>query len=232
VGLIWAGAAVPLLPSYRLLWIGGRFGGHKTSLAFYLAEHYLRAGYRLVTNVHSCWGDDLDSVQLDQDGKLKAVIVLDEGGIQFKSSKQIEMIAAYARKMDVIYIIPSFWPPSRVAQVFTIQPIFNFIATGIPVIVYRWRVRLGAWEDKGWFLWSNPSEIYGIYSTADPGDSADAIISFLITRTQQYRRRAGYEISTMGETETSEVDILADAVSGLSDAADQMASIPRRKNRR
>lgn len=232
-----AGTVTPLISAYRLLWIGGRFGGHKTSLAFYLAKPYLEQGYRLITNIRSVWSDDLDKIELDQDGKLRAVVILDEGGLEFKASRQVEMIAAYARKMDVIYIIPSFWPPTRSAQVLTIQPIFGLLSAGVPAIVYRWRVRLGAFEDKGWFVWSVPSEIYGIYSTVDPGDTSSQIVSFLVSKAEQYRARFGYGspgngLSTLEGGEAMAADIFSDAVTGLQEAADSLASIPIRKGRR
>jgi hypothetical protein len=234
--IIGADNVIPLLESYRLCWISGRFGAHKTALAFKIAQEYLNRGYRLITNIGSVWKDELQEVQ-NRDHKLHAVVILDEGGLTFKSSRQIEMIASYARKMDAIYIIPSFWPPTRRAQVFCIQALFNLIATGLPLVVYRWHINLGAFHDSGFFLWWQPSEVYGVYSTQDPGDSAEQIIRFIGQATDQYRKSFGYnkdkdDIPEVEGNETTQADLLTDAVESLSDLAVQISSIPGRKNKR
>lgn len=221
-----------IISSYRLLWILGRFGGHKTSLSYALARPYLERGYRLISNNRSCWSDDPERVQLDpKTGHLKAVVILDEGGLYFKSSKQIEMVASYAAKMDVIYIIPSFWPPTRAAQVLMAQPVFNFKSAGLPVVVYQWRVNMAGFKSNGYFLWIWPQEIYGIYSRQDPGDTSDKVVEFLIKRTEEYRSRFGYSnsFSSMA-SEVSEADLLLEATEGMAQAADTMASIPSRKH--
>lgn len=221
-----------IISSYRILWIGGRVGGHKTSLAYAIAERYLKEGYRLITNNMSVWADDLEKCTLDENGHLRAVVLLDEGGLYFKSSKQIELIASYPAKMDVIYIIPSFWPPAQRAQILTCQPLFNLKAAGLPVVVYRWRVKIGAFEDKGLFAWLFPSSVYGIYSRQDPGDTAEKIISFLVNRTSEYRAMYGRNNSVSELVTVTEIDQFQDAVQSLAEAVESYASIPVRKGRR
>lgn len=232
MGLIGAYAFTSLISSYRLLWIGGRFGGHKTSLAYHLAQGFLDSGYRLLSNNQCVWRDKIENVDLcDEHNKLHAVVVLDEGGLAFKSSKQIEMIASYARKMDVIYIIPSFWPPTRAAQVLTCQPVFNFKSAGLPLVFYKWRVRLGNFEDKGLFAWWRPSEVYGIYSTQDPGDTSTEIVEYLIKKTEEYRMRYGYS-NELPKMEVTSEDIMADVSQDFADAVERIASIPIRRRGR
>jgi hypothetical protein len=231
--LINAEVFLATVVSYRLVWISGRFGGGKTSLAYRIAQEYLEKDYRLITNNKSVWADPVDSVQLDDNNHLKAVVILDEGGLWFKSSKQIEMVASYAAKMDCIYLLPSFWPPTRAAQVLVVQPVFNFKAAGIPAIFYKWRVKIGSFEDKGWFVWWRPSEIYGIYSRQDPGDTGAEIVEFLINRTNEFRQRYGRGGSDVLQTlEVTSEDVLADAVQEFAGAVDGLASIPGRKRRR
>lgn len=218
---------------YRLLWIGGRFGGHKTSLSYMIAKKYLDQGYRLISNNRSVWADDPKNVDLlPETHLLKSVVILDEGGLYFNTSKQVQMIASYCRKMDVIYIMPSFWPPSRTAQVLTCQPIFSLRSAGIPAICYKWRAKIGSFEDKGMFFWVFPQEIYGIYSTKDPGDVAADIIAYLVEKTEQYRIFEGRtnKISFM-ETDSGG-DLFADAADQMAEVADQLAAIPFRKGRR
>ena len=120
MGLIGAVQFPRTVESYRLLRIAGKFGGGKMSLAFYMSEPWLKRGYRLITNGKCVWADSMDGMGfVDEDGHLKAIAVFDEGGLEFKASKQVETIAAYAAKMDAIYLLPSFWPPVRRAQVVT-----------------------------------------------------------------------------------------------------------------
>jgi hypothetical protein len=223
-----------ILQSYRLIWICGKFGGHKTALAVSMSEIFLKQGYRLVTNCRTVWADDMENVKLDKDGHLKAVVMLDEGGLYFKTSRQIEEIASYAAKMDCIYMIPSFWPPTRAAQVLTVQPLFSLKPAGLPVIVYKWRADLGGWHDKGYFVWLFPQEVYGIYSRKDPGARPEKIIDFLIERKNEYRKR--YDRETDNSVSNLEAiqpeDIFADSVSNLAATVDEFAAVSTRKRGR
>lgn len=247
---MWGGSQVlGLIQEYRLCWICGRFSGGKTSLAYRLAYDWLRRGYRLVTTNASVWGEPYENVKLQGDPpKLRAVVILDEGGLYFKASAQIEQVAAFAAKMDCIYLIPSFFPPSKAAQVVTVQPVFGFRAAGIPLIVYTWRTKLGAFDDRGYFIWWRPSEIYGVYSRQDPGAQPDEIVEWLIDKSEEYQAwfRAKYDRKerkntirgvdvTWGASGSSGLDIIADAASAFADAADTIsvnASISRRGRRR
>lgn len=232
MGLLGASNFLGIISSYRLLWIGGRFGGHKTSLAYRIYQDYGDRGYRLISNNQSVWNEDIERIGLLPDGTLKAFVLLDEGGLEFKSSRQIEMIASYARKMDVIYCLPSFWPPTRSAQVLICQPVFNFKQTGIPLICYKWSVKIGSFKDQGVFFWWEPQEIYGIYSSADPGDRATEIVQWLIERTEDYRQRHGYDKNEVSEMEITPQDIMADAAEQIAGAADAFEAVSIRKRKR
>jgi hypothetical protein len=233
--LVNAQSIVGVLDMYRLIWISGRFGGHKTALAFKLAENYLNKGYRLATNTRTVWADPLEEIQLNENNKLKAVCILDEGGLYFKSGRQVEQIAAYAAKMDVIYIIPSFWPPTSAAQIVNIQPIVSLKATGLPVIIYKWTVSIGKFKENGWFFWWNPGEIYGIYSRQDPGEEPEELIKFLVARSDEFRRNYGRktndEVFNLGVI--SESEQIAEAASIFSQAASDIGtSISGGRNKR
>jgi len=205
--LIGAGGVLGILDMYRLIWISGKFGGHKTALAFQLAEIYLKRGYRLITNSRCVWADDIGQMELNENNQLHAVCVMDEGGLYFKSGRQVEQIAAYAAKMDIILIFPSFFPPTKSAQVVNIQPIVSLKSTGLPIIIYKWAVRLGSFKENGWFFWWNPSEIYGIYSRQDPGDDPEIIVNFLAKKSDEYRK-------TYGRKTTNELFNLATVTEG------------------
>lgn len=231
MGLIGAAQFLRTVESYRLLWIAGKFGGGKTSLAFYMSEPWLKRGYRLITNGKCVWADRLDTMEfVDADGHLKAIVVLDEGGLEFKASSQVETIAAYAAKMDVIYLLPSFWPPVRRAQVVTAQPLFSFHTIGIPLIVYRWDVQLKGFKDGGYFYWWKPQEIYGIYSRQDPGEIASDIVEFLAQKSEDYRRLHGRK-NRLSKMATDTDDLLLEAANTFAEAADTL-SVPERKRGR
>lgn len=231
MAFINAESILGVLDMYRLIWISGRFGGHKTALAFKIAERYLKRGYKLATNSRTVWADDLDKITLNDNNQLKAVCILDEGGLYFKSGRQVEQIAAYAAKMDVVYIIPSFWPPTKAAQIINIQPVVSLKATGLPVIIYKWRVDIGQFREKGWFAWWDPKEIYGIYSRQDPGDEPERIVKFLTDRSNEYRTRYGRtttnEVFSMAAI--SEADQITEAGSLFADAAEDLAAVLGRK---
>jgi hypothetical protein len=230
--LVGAGSFIGTLQSYRLLWINGRFSGHKTSFCFKLIEPFLASGYRLITNTSCVWADRLEDVGLTESGHLKAVVVLDEAGTFFNDSARIKTVAAYAAKMDVIYILPSFWPPTRAAQVVTCQPIFSLKSAGLPVIVYRWRVKISGWVDSGHFIWVNPSEIYGIYSRQDPGSRAEDIIEYLVQKTSEFQNMYGRNSLYAVDEDNTGYQALLDASDAFAEAADSIASLPVRKHSR
>ena len=229
MAIIGGGQIMSIIWNYRLVHLMGRFSGGKTSMAFYMAEYFLKKGYRLVSNTACIWNDDLQYVQLNEQNMLKAVFVLDEGGLFFKTSKEVERIASYAAKMDCVYLIPSFWPPTRSAQVVTVQPIFGFRSAGIPAIVYKWRVKLGAFEEKGWFLCWWPQSVFGLYSHQDPGDSPQKIIDLLVQRTDEYLGRYGHDHG-LSAVEGEETDsLMLDAANTFAEAADAIQALPVRK---
>lgn len=226
MGFINADPFMGIISSYRMCWIGGRFGGHKTSLAYMIARNYLEKGYRLITNNRSVWADNMEKINFNERGQLQVVVLLDEGGLYFKNSRQIQTVASYARKMDMIYLFPSFYPVARVAQVLTAYAMFNLNSAGIPAYFYKWRVKLGAFQDSGTFVWWRPSEIYGIYDTLDPGDSGTEIVEWLIKKTGEYRESFGRGSDGVPDMEENEADQLSDAASAMAEAADTIAAVP------
>jgi len=226
MGFINADPFMGIISSYRMCWIGGRFGGHKTSLAYMIARNYLEKGYRLITNNRSVWADNMEKINFNERGQLQVVVLLDEGGLYFKNSRQIQTVASYARKMDMIYLFPSFYPVARVAQVLTAYAMFNLNSAGIPAYFYKWRVKLGAFQDSGTFVWWRPSEIYGIYDTLDPGDSGTEIVEWLIKKTGEYRESFGRGSDGVPDMEENEADQLSDAASAMAEAADTISAVP------
>jgi hypothetical protein len=246
--LLNAAPMVGMVRQYRGAWIGGGYGKGKTSFAIRLSYEFLKRGYRLVTNTRCVWADDLNSLELlcESGAQLKAVVLLDEGGMYFNTGKDWEEMAQYVRKMDCIYLVPSHSAPASVAQEMTIEPLFSFIPCGIPFIVYKWSVRTRNVRDAGFFGWWQPSEVYGLYSTLDPGDSPEDIVDFMYDRTwefkayyergerRKYRSKYRYQVrgvdSKRREDET--VAGLMEAADQFAQAADTLETVSKRKRRR
>lgn len=188
--LVNAGSLLWMCKSYRIIYIRGRFGGGKTSIAVRLyAELAKSDNYRLISNTNCIWRDRTEDVTLGDDNMLHSVVILDEGGLYFEDEALLKKFMAYCAKMDIIVLIPSFWPPANKAQVVTVQPLFS-VGT-LPIKVYQWTVRIGSWKESGKFLWVNPEEIYGVYSRQDPGDTATDIVKHLVNQSNEFRRRFG-----------------------------------------
>jgi len=243
MGLINGNQIVELVRAYRLCWISGKYSGGKTSFAFYLAKKYLREGYRLLTNNQCIWNDPIKELELfpadhpKHANLLRAVVILDEGGLYFESGKQVKQIAAYSAKMDCIYIIPSFFPPAPQVQVLTIQPIFGFQSAGLPIIVYQWKVRINQFKDGGWFAWVLPQEIYGVYSRQDPGADPERLVEFLTRRVRDFRARMGHgsqgnrdTFSALG-AQVSEADLLRDAVQAITETSHTIEAVSARSSK-
>lgn len=232
--LIGAGNFTGILQSYRMCWILGKLGGHKTSLAFKVAEDFLKKGYRLFSNTPSPWCDPLNGLTefIDDAGHVKGIVILDEGGTQLSMNKQVQMILSYPRKQDLILLIPSYWPPPRAAQTLRCQTLFGFYSIGLPLVMYQWRVDLGGFKDSGTFAWFYPAEVYGLYSSNDPGDSATKIVNKLLESSKKFKELWGYTgedgISAVDEG-LPEAELIADAAASMAETADTMAAISIRK---
>jgi len=215
MGLIFAENLYGMIKAYRVVWISGRFGGGKTSLALELSRSYLKQGYKLAANINTIWRDELESIEPDENHALHTVFLLDEGGLLLEDNRDIKRIIAYAAKMDIILLIPSVFPPPRLASAFTIQPVFNLTAIGIPYIHYTWQIKMGMWSDKGWFAWWDPKSIFGIYDRLDPGGDVDEIIEFVQAQVKRFRGAYGYESRDKGHDGFSAVAAIEQALEKL-----------------
>jgi len=224
--LIGGERVLGILESYRLCWIGGRFGGGKTSLAFRLAQPFLERGYRLLTNIRSVWADDPEDIDfVDEFGHLRLVVVMDEGGLWLKRNAQVEAMAAYAAKMDVVYIISSYFAPASYFRVFKIKVLYGFRHIRIPLVFYRWSLRdVEGFADSGLLIWWNPAEVYGVYSRQDPAQDGNEIVEFMARKVEEFRerydrrRRHQRELQEQGSLEEVVADF-ADVIAEFKDAA-------------
>jgi hypothetical protein len=212
-----AQVAFATIHGYRMLWIPGTFGGGKTLLAMGIYAQYFRPrGYRLVSNTRSIWTEtDLSKVTLDENGYLKAFILIDEGGQYFQDGDDIRELLRNPRKMDYVLCFASFHPPHRTAQIFQIQPTWSFRSAGIPLINYDWYVKIGQYKSKGSFKWIFFQELFGVYSSQNPAGSPATIRKWLSQQNTLFRARFGYD----------DEDDIMDGQEGSSVARDWLAKM-------
>lgn len=200
VPFINAANVMRLIRNYRVLFIGGRFGGGKTSLAFRIAyDLKIKGDVRYIfANTHSIWNDNPDDVVLreNDNGKkqfVDAVLILDEGGLFLETGWEAKAFIAFLRKMNIIVIIPSYEPPALKLKTLTIQRVFNWQAIGLPLWQYRLDLNFMKVKSKENFFWWQPNEVFGLYDTQGmPEDDA-----YFSTYFKEWQRQAqdaqGYE---------------------------------------
>jgi hypothetical protein len=190
-----AQVAFATLHGYRMVWLPGAFGNGKTLCAVGMfAQYFQPRGYRLVSNLQTIWTEqDIWQVQLDDNGKLKVFILIDEGGQYFQDSDDIFEMLRNPRKMDYILCFASFHPPARAAQVFQVQPVWSYRSAGIPYIHYEWSAKIGHYKNKGNFGWYFFQEMFGTYSSLSPAGSPATIRKWLAIRNQEFREKFGYD---------------------------------------
>lgn len=177
----------------RVLCFHGRLGSGKSLMAHAIAEYFLQRGYRLITNMSSAWADDPDDVRPLSNGQMKAVIILDEGGLYVRSFKTVQAISSFARKLDTYLIFSGKKLPHSDLQGLTISEWFNFEKHFlIPVKIYKWVVESSAGKKYSGYVWcSGFKALYGLYSTFDPGGYPGEIVKWFEGWTVRFFERFG-----------------------------------------
>lgn len=162
--LFGAAEFLQMLLLYRSCWLGGRYGGGKTALAFYLAGYLKYLGYvqHIYSNVPSVFSESLTP----GDVIASAALVVDESWIFVDSWRKVKKYAAFSRKLNLYLLLPSVFPPHSRLRMLSCQRVLNMYKFGFPVWVYRWDLGMGHIREKGYFSWFNPAGIFGLYDTA------------------------------------------------------------------
>lgn len=176
----------------RQAWIKGWTGAHKTSLSYRLAYELIKRKEvkYLISNNKCVWADEIEGIKED---KLNSVIILDEGGLYVETKQDVREFVSLAMKLNVIYLIPSYWEVPRGMRNLIIEPAVNIIDSGIPLLIYKWTVKSSSGHDHGYFGWFNPSEVYGVYSRQDPGENTTRIIEGIREKTKELYKRYGHD---------------------------------------
>jgi hypothetical protein len=229
-----AGEFLGMLSAFRILWISGRFGGGKTSLAAMLAAWLLANGKveSVVSNLK------LSFSTLPVTPLYNAAVVLDESWIYLDDRSSVTTYAAFVRKFNHYLLLPSVWPPHNRFTFLSVQRVFNGYAVGLPMWFYRWQLGMRSVKEKGYFAVANPAAIFGHYDTefvpVDDGGISDAIKT--TGESRGFKGKASQLQPLMlgfGSGDTSEaVDAIEDASFDLQEAVTGLEQIGRRISKR
>lgn len=195
MGLINAETFVNLVEVYRIIWIKGRFGGGKSALAYRIAYELVKKGFckHILSNIQDVWSSSFEDIQFDENDLLSTVIIADEGGLFLRYGRDVEEFLTLLRKLNIVLLIPSVLPPSQRVRFFSVQRVMNLNRVGLPMWVYRWTLNYGGEIEKEFFVWYQPSEIFGVFDTKSPPVDDAGISEWLVTKKDEVRKRLGYQ---------------------------------------
>jgi hypothetical protein len=191
----------------RLVYISGLLGSHKTALAFALAlELVKRYGYRyVISNVDSVITQPLNYVEYRDSTFLDSVVIYDEGGLFMRFRSQAESLVSFARKLNIIILIPSKAAVSRSAYDLHVHRTMDLTRLGFPALLYRYTVKTYP-VTQGTFWWVYPHKMYGVYNTVSTPDNDAGIGRFLQDAIGRLRKISveGYTMDGSVRAPTSE----------------------------
>lgn len=209
-----------LLRQYRVAWLSGRFGAGKTAMSVAMAEYLAdRYSYRVYANFPLVFSEYDTGIKTSRDGKLHAVIIIDEAGLEMitKVNALSDRMIAYTRKMDVIFLLPSFIPPGPRLRFLSFYPILNLTGAGVPVAVYGWRVNLAGFKASGAFISLRPTRVYRMYNSFAPQSNTEVLYNDIVKRVNQFAQ------SNENEDKLDEKLLLFEAAERFSEAADVLS---------
>lgn len=197
MGLVGATNLVYMANQFRVIWIMGRYGGGKTSLAYLLADALFKTGkYRyLLSNSRSVWTDNPENVVLRDDKHVDAVVLLDEGGLFLRTGADADAFLLGLRKLNITLVIPSVLQPASKVKFLQVQRIMTMQPYGIPAWLYEYRLNYGSQNEKSKFWVWKPDCIWGIYDTFDYPDDDKYLSDWLdywISQAQDAGDSAGW----------------------------------------
>lgn len=167
---------------FRVVWLAGRYGGGKTSLAVYLAGQLERSGaVRCLAANFALKGpwrevgvyDGFDDLIEDREG---CAVVFDEAWSELgigATPQAVKKYLAFLRKRQSVLLMPSVIPLARTVRVLQVTRLFNGFSLGLPVWLYRYVVDVGSRKpERSNFWWWYPQRVWGEYDSKEvPGDT-------------------------------------------------------------
>jgi hypothetical protein len=204
-----------LVRNFRTCWFRGRYGCGKTALSVATALRMLDSGVSdcCVSNIPLAFGEQqLPPVPW------RATILMDEGGLFWKTGRAFEMVAAFLRKQELIVLIPSITPPSLQFRTLYVRRVFSSAAmTGLNLWLYEWTIAEAGEITKGKFWWTFP-KIFRYYDTNYSPLGDEKIPQWVSSAYADVADDGGGLLAPISAT----AQTMADAAATMADAAEQM----------
>lgn len=212
--LINAEAFLGACRNARTLHVDGRYGGGKTSLACHIAWVFLQRGWvnRVVANFPLAIAEFPPSLPLGD-----CAVVLDEASEFVSGWRVAQNYVKDLRKMNLVYLMPSVFPPHPRLRRLVVQRSLNLYVYGIPAWLYKWQFSVGSVRDGASFLWWKPiKDIQGLYTT---GYSANTDWGIEKAAMLSNKRRAEEQTAAADDAANEIVTTMADAAESMQIAA-------------
>lgn len=211
---LWAEGFFSIFQAFRVCWLGGRFGGGKTSLAVALAASILRIGW--VDGVISNFPISFGKIPEEPTDLRNKAIILDEAWLYLKNRKAVEDYAAFLRKANIFLILPSVFPIHPRLSFLRVQRLFNGQVFKLPFWVYKYSLSMMNIKENGYFLLLNPQSIYPAYDTLYiPSNNAGEIIAQSLAMTIGRERKNAEEGRFLGIGE--EIEEITEATQNVAE---------------
>lgn len=221
-----------------MCYITGRLGSGKTLLAVELCERYLKKGYKMLSQISCVWNDDIASMKMDDRGRRKVVILIDEVGLYFRKASTAGSVSSFARKQNCYLIFAGRKAPHEDLCDLSLQLWFDFFKWFlIPLKVWRFD-RINGRKTYHGYVWQFAWwEYYGVYDTLDPGDNPRLLVETVQRWTREFfeRYNRSYSVSdvdtTGNDNETEIINDMAASVRKMGDTSKELASLARKQKR-
>lgn len=213
--LVGADTFLYMVEMCKSVWFSGRFGGGKTSGCYIIASwlYAHRKVDRIMSNI-----PDVVSVPVSAPVN-KTALIIDESWQFLSGWDDVKAYAAYLRKLELILLMPSVFPPNPRLRMLSTYRIYDGYTTGIPLWVYRWDMVMNGVREKGLYFIFNPAAVFGMFDTKYIPDSDKGIVDAI----EQTIILSGGEIkhgSSKGKSKKSSVErILEESAIASSDSS-------------
>lgn len=165
-----------MLRHYRIMWVGGRYGGGKTAFMTRIAYEFFNRGWsdQIIANFPCVLATDLERVQTLEN----TVILADEAGLWI-TDKTFGNVTAFLRKYNCYLFMASVMPVPIRARSLNVQRDMNLNSIGLPIWRYSCVLDYMRVKEKFSIQWVYPSEIFGLYDTSYPADDDMGIVDFV-----------------------------------------------------
>lgn len=152
------------------VWLVGGPGSYKTLFTLGLYDWLWHTGRvdRFYSNFPTVWTDK--ELMLNSDGKMNALIGLDEIGLFAKHRGDVESFLAYCRRLGNYIVFSSTEPPPVSCRAFQISCIWSLIKYGVggvrvPFVLYQCRYYTPPYRNQTDYFLFTPFEYMGLYDT-------------------------------------------------------------------